>query len=635
MMFDSTNNDQFDPTQSGAITNLAAQFGINEENANIIKSSSCGLVLETDPWADEKSSPAKANTNASTDDLTGEEAGAAQGFNAGGNVIQGGDTTITEKREVANLLNNRRYNRDSISGTRTYTNTEWISRFDRGDGLNNAHNVGTIVYRENAMINGNIGRTFGGVRDKDDFFKFTVGKAGDIQLSLTGLSGNTGLALYNSQGNLLSFSDKAGNASESVTKNLTKGDYYARVYNYKQAPWNHSQSNYSLNIERKADALESFWQNKIGDTSIENAALNSIKYENHLSREDVIGILNSSRDFGSVHSSELTDLRNFYNYAINTTHVRDDVKVLSNKVLFGNRSNQWYTGSDSIRDTLGNLAAGTSSTDMSLLIGKHFLGTDRPAIESNDTGTYTRAGGTLFKNGVSRDDIDQGAVGTCFVLAALSGTANDKPSAINNMFTDNGDGTWSVKFTTNGDTDYVTVDRMMATATNGRYLYANDGGDNSAQNVVAANNELWGALAEKAYAQLNESNEIGQDGTNSYGGISGGWSATATTHITGIGASWGRASFSGAGSSVSSAELQALVNSNRVVTVGGFDASADGPYVGATNVQSGIRSHAYAITGYNPANGRYTIHNPHDRNHLSLTHAQLVELNASIRWSNS
>ena len=635
MMFDSTNNDQFDPKQSGAITNLAAQFGINEENANIIKTSSCGLVLETDPWADEKSSPAKANTNASTDDLTGEEAGAAQGFNAGGNVIQGGDTTITEKREVANLLNNRRYNRDSISGTRTYTNTEWISRFDRGDSLGNAHDVGTIVYRENAMINGNIGRTLGGVRDKNDFFKFTVGKAGDIQLSLTGLSGNTGLALYNSQGNLLSFSDKAGNASESVTKNLAKGDYYARVYNYKQAPWNHSQSNYSLNIERKADALESFWQNKIGDTSIENAALNSIKYENHLSREDVIGILNSSRDFGSVHSSELTDLRNFYNYAINTTHVRDDVKVLSNKVLFGNRSNQWYTGSDSIRDTLGNLAAGTSSTDMSLLIGKHFLGTDRPAIESNDTGTYTRAGGTLFKNGVSRDDIDQGAVGTCFVLAALSGTANDKPSAINNMFTDNGDGTWSVKFTTNGDTDYVTVDRMMATATNGRYLYANDGGDNSAQNVVAANNELWGALAEKAYAQLNESNEIGQDGTNSYGGISGGWSATATTHITGIGASWGQASVSGAGSSVSSAELQALVNSNRVVTVGGFDASADGPYVGATNVQSGIRSHAYAITGYNPANGRYTIHNPHDRNHLSLTHAQLVELNASIRWSNS
>ena len=272
---------------------------------------------------------------------------------------------------------------------------------------------------------------------------------------------------------------------------------------------------------------------------------------------------------------------------------------------------------------------------MSLLIGKHFLGTYRPAIRSGHSGTYERAGGTLFKNGVSHDDMDQGSVGTCYVLAALAGTANDKPSVINNMFTDNGDGTWTVKFTTNGDTDYVTVDRMMATSATGRYLYANDGGDNGSQNMVAANNELWGALAEKAYAQLNESNEIGQDGTNSYGGISGGSSATATTHLTGISTSWGKARVSGAGSSVSSAELQALVNSNRVVTIGGFDESADGGYLTETDVQSGIRSHAYAITGYDSSTGRYTIHNPHDRRHLSLTHAQLVELNASIRWSNS
>ena len=57
---------------------------------------------------------------------------------------------------------------------------------------------------------------------------------------------------------------------------------------------------------------------------------------------------------------------------------------------------------------------------MSLLIGKHFLGTDRPAIESNDTGSYTQAGGTLTKNGVSHDDIDQGAVGTCYLLSALA-----------------------------------------------------------------------------------------------------------------------------------------------------------------------------------------------------------------------
>jgi len=633
-MFDPINNDQLELTQSNAVANFDAPFGINK-NCDLSKAASAGITLESDPWAELKASSATTSSNPSTDDLTGEEAAATQGFNTDDNVIQGGDTTTAEKNEVADLLNDSRYNRDDVSGTRTYTNTEWISRFDRGDSRGNAHDVGTIVYRENAVINGNIGRTVGGVRDKNDYFKFTVGKTGEIQLSLTGLGGNTGLALYNSQGKMLGFSDKAGVASENITKNLAKGDYYARVYNYDKAPWNHSQSNYSLNIERKADALEAFWENKIVDKSIENAALNSIKYENHLSREDVVGILNSTRDLGSVHNSELSDLRSFYGYAIDTTHVRSDVKVLSEKVLFGNRSNQWYTGSDSVRDTLGDLAAGTSSTDMSLLIGKHFLGTDRPAIESNDTGSYTQAGGTLFKGGVSHDDIDQGSLGSCYVLASLAGTANDKPNVINNMFTDNGDGTWTVKFTTNGDTDYVTVDRMMATANNGRFLYANDGGDGGIQNVVAADNELWAALAEKAYAQLNESNEIGQDGTNSYGGISGGSPGAATTHITGISTTWGKASVLGTGSSVSSAELQALVNSSKVVTLAGFDESADGPYVGEMDVQSGSRDHVYAITGYNPTNGRYNIRNPWDTQHLSLTHEQLVELNAWINWSNS
>ena len=193
----------------------------------------------------------------------------------------------------------------------------------------------------------------------------------------------------------------------------------------------------------------------------------------------------------------------------------------------------------------------------------------------------------------------------------------------------------------------ATFDRAAGAHLEGRYIYANDGGDNGARNIVAGNNELWGALAEKAYAQLNESNKISQDGTNSYGGINGGWPDNATTHITGIAARRAKANHNPWHSNnstlqalhdyntVSDSELRALVNSNKVVTLWGFDSSADGGYVGETNVQSGIRRHAYAITGYNPTNGRYTIRNPHDRNHLSFTYAQLRELNATIGWSNS
>ena len=293
-MFSSINNDHVDPTKAGDITNLDVQFGINDKNSDAIKASSCSLTLDDDPWAGLKASTAQANCNASTDVLTGEEAAASQGFTSEDNVIQGGDTTSAEQLEVSNLLNDSRYNRDDISGTRTFSDWERIGRFDRGDSRRNAHDVGTIVYRENAEISGNVGRTIRNVRDKNDYFKFTVGKAGEIELSLTGLSGNAGMALYNSRGNLLDSSDRVGNASESITQDLATGDYYARIYNYNRAPWNHSQSNYSLNIERNADALESSWENNITDKSIENAALNSIKYDNDLSRMDVIGILNSS-----------------------------------------------------------------------------------------------------------------------------------------------------------------------------------------------------------------------------------------------------------------------------------------------------------------------------------------------------
>ena len=128
-MLDTTNTDQFDPTQSGVIADFEAQFGLNDKHCEFSKASSFGLDLDDDPWAELKASSAEANANASTDELTGEETGATRGFNSGGNVIQGGNTTNAEKNEVADLLNNSQYNRDAVTGTRTFFNNEWTSLF--------------------------------------------------------------------------------------------------------------------------------------------------------------------------------------------------------------------------------------------------------------------------------------------------------------------------------------------------------------------------------------------------------------------------------------------------------------------------------------------------------------------------
>ena len=453
------------------------------------------------------------------------------------------------------------------------------------------------------------------------------------------LTGDAGLALYRQDGTLLGFSDKEGSLTEKISKGLACGNYYARVYSYDESPWGHSDNtNYTLNIWKTGNRLERSLRSLIQDKSVENAALNAVKFDNSFSRNDVIGVLKSAGDYGSVTGVELSDLRKFWN---RTDHLmRDDVRVLSEKVVFHDDSNEWYTGSDSVRDQLGDLEAGTTQQDLNLLIGKHMLGCDRPAIHRNGAGelagTYTTAAGSLTDGAVSADDVDQGSLGSCYFLAGLAATATDKPDAITNMFTDNGDGTWSVRFFTNGKVDYVTVDRQMATTSAGTYLYANDGGDNGSQDIVANSNELWVALAEKAYAQVNESGRIGQDGNNYYGsgntGIGWGSASAAIGHITGLDTLGEPVVSSGVGG-VSQAELIAMVNSDQAVSVSGFNSNATDSNLGSTSISTAVQGHVYSIVGYDAATGRFDIRNPWDTRHLNLTYAQLLQLNAYISRS--
>lgn len=162
---------------------------------------------------------------------------------------------------------------------------------------------------------------------------------------------------------------------------------------------------------------------------------------------------------------------------------------------------------------------------MEELTDKWFLGKDHPVALSIDRTTYytyQKANGLLVQNGINYQDVDQQRVGDCYFLASLaevalrSSTTIWNPSdPLHSMFIDNGDDTWTVRFYHNGKPDFVTVDRYLPTAFNGTAVYAGWGGGKASEN----DNELWVALAEKAYAQLNESGWIGQDNTNSYNGI--------------------------------------------------------------------------------------------------------------------
>ena len=297
-----------------------------------------------------------------------------------------------------------------------------------------------------------------------------------------------------------------------------------------------------------------------------------------LDRNEMISIFKDAEDGNTISNTELLDLRNLVTNA-SYLGIADYVKVLSNKLVNGDVANT--------KSGIGNLSANSTASQMTSLIGKWFLGSDRP-----DTSyTYQYASGSLFQNGVSYQDVNQGSVGNCYFLAGLAATAFRTPSTIQNMFIDNGDNTYTVRFYNNGVADYVTVDRYLPTTSWGTFIYAHQStSDWGKYNSVT--NELWVALAEKAYAQLNESGWIGQDNTNSYAGISGGWEGAAIKQITGLNTTYKSLNFD---------SMVTAFTSGKFMTVGSKDSGV------AANVAA---NHAYTVVGYNSSTQKFKLFNP-------------------------
>jgi hypothetical protein len=269
------------------------------------------------------------------------------------------------------------------------------------------------------------------------------------------------------------------------------------------------------------------------------------------------------------------------------------VRTLSGKVVGDDPANRSYQGAP-----LGDLSAGSGADQLNKLVGKWFLGLDRPKIASDTA--YRLLDGPLFRNGPVNGDVAQGRVNDCYFLAALAELAIDRPQALQDMFTDNGDGTYTVRFFNNGVADYVTVDRLLPTDATGRRAYAGFG--------TVPNTELWVALAEKAYAQLNASGWIGQDGTNTYAGIADGYGDLALEQITGQAAGFTRIIVS------SSDQLAAAVAAHRPTILNSRPSPGNGV----------VANHAYAVLGFNAATQTFSLYNPQGSS-IQLTWTQIVQ----------
>ncbi|MBW4511829.1 MAG: hypothetical protein KME64_35805 [Scytonematopsis contorta HA4267-MV1] len=76
-----------------------------------------------------------------------------------------------------------------------------------------------------------------------------------------------------------------------------------------------------------------------------------------------------------------------------------------------------------------------------------------------------------------------------YLIVSLGTVAQQKPRYIQEMFIDNGDDTYTVRFLNNGVADYVTVDRFLPADASGKLVYARKG-----DFVNNPSNELWVAL---------------------------------------------------------------------------------------------------------------------------------------------
>jgi hypothetical protein len=204
----------------------------------------------------------------------------------------------------------------------------------------------------------------------------------------------------------------------------------------------------------------------------------------------------------------------------------------------------------------------------------------------------------LFAGSPNYQDVAQGMVDDCWLTASLAAIAARNPTAIQNMFINNGDGTYTVRLYNGATPDYVTVNTWlpMTPTTTG---LQNPNGAYPFTLYDHPMNDLWAALAEKACAQENANSWFPSQnpGTASYWALGQNYASNGLAVLTGQNTSRG------------------LFMNFGPWTINGDDIGQEwvqGQYVvlSSSSIATGpiVQSHAYAMVG--DFGGLYQIFNP-------------------------
>ena len=91
----------------------------------------------------------------------------------------------------------------------------------------------------------------------NDYYKFIITTGGTITVSLTTLPTNYQLSLLNSAGTALQTSSNTGTTNETISRTVTAGTYYARVYPRNSSSFNATNC-YNLNVQTGTATTQEF-----------------------------------------------------------------------------------------------------------------------------------------------------------------------------------------------------------------------------------------------------------------------------------------------------------------------------------------------------------------------------------------
>lgn len=309
-----------------------------------------------------------------------------------------------------------------------------------------------------------------------------------------------------------------------------------------------------------------------------------------LNRKEIINVFRSAGDGNIVNRFEFGDLQTLLDIPFFKNRIEKDTRQFVAQMF------------DPTINKGNELGINSSAAKLNGLIDKWFYGKNHPTVDAGVS--YNYASGQLFVNRPSETDVKQGIVGDCYFLAAVASIAGKEPEVIENMFKDNGDGTWTVTFLQTVTADikynhYLVVDRMLPTDSSGYACYASMNGTITGK-YDDPTNELWVSLLEKAYVQLNETGITQRHTTeNSYQAIAGGHVHIAYNvfYVGQVTQKWGK--------TLSESVLQDALKKN--LPIG---------YSWRENY------HAYYLKSYE--NGIYHLVNPWGYGHLQMTYTQLM-----------